>query len=86
MEELGAEVLELTGRVASGERSVGEKAGHAQVQIWRNWAINTPINLAEFKGKESMPLNGTAIDYNNNGKSLLLNITITKIKINRRAK
>ncbi|WP_127585385.1 UxaA family hydrolase [Paenibacillus koleovorans] len=37
MEELGREVFELTIQIASGQKSVGEKAGHAQVQIWRNW-------------------------------------------------
>jgi altronate dehydratase len=37
MEELGRTTFELTLQVASGQRSVGEKAGHAQVQIWRNW-------------------------------------------------
>ncbi|REE70548.1 altronate dehydratase [Paenibacillus taihuensis] len=37
MDELGEEVFELAIQIASGQRSVGEKAGHAQVQIWRNW-------------------------------------------------
>lgn len=37
MDELGKEALELMVRVASGRRSVGEEAGHSQVQIWRNW-------------------------------------------------
>jgi altronate dehydratase len=37
MEELGAALVERTLRVASGERTAGERAGHAQVQIWRNW-------------------------------------------------
>ncbi len=37
MDELGAQTLDLTVDVASGARTVGEKAGHAQVQIWRNW-------------------------------------------------
>jgi altronate dehydratase len=37
MDDLGAALVELTLRVASGERSAGERAGHAQVQIWRNW-------------------------------------------------
>ena len=37
MDELGAELMDLTVRVASGQRSLGERAGHAQVQIWRNW-------------------------------------------------
>ena len=37
MEELGAETVELALRVASGERSKGELAGHSQVSIWRDW-------------------------------------------------
>ncbi|MCL4829437.1 MAG: UxaA family hydrolase [Caldilinea sp.] len=37
MAELGAALVERTLRVASGERTAGERAGHAQVQIWRNW-------------------------------------------------
>ncbi|MBP1934221.1 UxaA family hydrolase [Ammoniphilus resinae] len=37
MDDLGSQTFELTLNVASGQRSVGEKAGHAQVQIWRNW-------------------------------------------------
>ncbi len=45
MEKLGQEMLDLTVKVASGERSVGEKAGHSQVSIWRNWMQTGPINL-----------------------------------------
>lgn len=37
MEALGTALVERTLRVASGERTAGELAGHAQVQIWRNW-------------------------------------------------
>ncbi len=37
MDELGKHTFELTLEVASGQRSVGEKAGHSQVQIWRDW-------------------------------------------------
>ena len=39
MDELGADTLGLTLRVASGEKSAGERAGHAQVQLWRNWRL-----------------------------------------------
>ncbi|MFN8535936.1 MAG: UxaA family hydrolase [Thermomicrobiales bacterium] len=42
MDEVGADTLDLTLRVASGERSVGERAGHAQVSIWRNWRQTGP--------------------------------------------
>lgn len=37
MDELGKQTFDLMVQIASGQRSVGEKAGHAQVQIWRNW-------------------------------------------------
>ncbi|MCZ6676063.1 MAG: UxaA family hydrolase [Candidatus Poribacteria bacterium] len=37
MEALGQDMLDLTVKVASGEPSVGEQAGHSQVSIWRNW-------------------------------------------------
>jgi altronate dehydratase len=37
MEELGRQLFDLTLQVISGARSVGERAGHSQVSIWRNW-------------------------------------------------
>jgi altronate dehydratase len=37
MDDLGAELFELTLGVASGARTAGERAGHAQVQLWRDW-------------------------------------------------
>jgi len=37
MDDMGAALVDLTLRVASGARTAGERAGHAQVQIWRNW-------------------------------------------------
>jgi altronate dehydratase len=37
MEQLGAETFELMVKIASGQRCLGEKAGHSQVSIWRNW-------------------------------------------------
>jgi altronate dehydratase len=37
MEELGRQMFEQTLRAASGERTVGERAGHSQVSIWRDW-------------------------------------------------
>ncbi len=38
--KLGAATLDLTVAVASGQRTAGEKAGHAQVQLWRNWPLS----------------------------------------------
>lgn len=37
MDALGREMLRQTLDVASGARTRGERAGHAQVSIWRNW-------------------------------------------------
>ena len=37
MEELGAETFRLTVEIASGRPSVGERAQHSQVSIWRDW-------------------------------------------------
>lgn len=46
MDELGAQTLDLTVAIASGQRSVGEKAGHSQVQLWRNWRQTDESRLA----------------------------------------
>ncbi len=44
--EVGQDLLDLATSVASGTRSVGEKAGHYQVSIWRNWAQSDANALA----------------------------------------
>lgn len=36
-DDLSNDTFDLALRVASGQRSAGEKAGHSQVQLWRNW-------------------------------------------------
>ena len=48
MDELGQALFERTLRVASGERSLGEQAGHAQVSIWRNWQQTDTSQLEEL--------------------------------------
>ena len=45
MDGLGEEMLNLTVDVASGKRSVGEKAGHSQVSLWRDWKQTGPADL-----------------------------------------
>ncbi len=49
MEDLGREVFERTLRAASGEKTVGERAGHSQVSIWRDWKQTSADNLEELK-------------------------------------
>ena len=62
MEELGESMLDLTVDVASGERSVGEKAGHSQVSLWRDWKQTGPVDLdpllteSELKPGEPIPV------------------------------
>lgn len=61
MDELGAKTLDLTVAVASGERCAGERAGHAQTQIWRDWRQTDPTHLAELLNQplpdgESLPV------------------------------
>lgn len=48
MDELGAAALQLTIDIASGQLSAGEKAGHSQVQIWRDWKLTKPADLQQF--------------------------------------
>jgi altronate dehydratase len=49
IDELGRETFERTLRVASGERTVGERAGHAQVSIWRDWKQTSNENLDHLR-------------------------------------
>lgn len=67
LDELGAEMLNYTVDVASGELSVGEKAGHAQVQIWRNWQLTQPIELAPV---QNITCNGKPIPIQTNDTPL----------------
>ncbi|MCY3552695.1 MAG: UxaA family hydrolase [Candidatus Poribacteria bacterium] len=66
MEELGESMLDLTVNVASGERSVGEKAGHSQVSLWRDWKQTEPVDLdallteSELKSGEPLSIDVTA--------------------------
>ncbi|MEX1019142.1 MAG: UxaA family hydrolase, partial [Litorilinea sp.] len=46
MDDLGRATLDLTVDTVSGARTVGEKAGHAQTQIWRDWR-QTGFHAAE---------------------------------------
>src|SRR4029078_8433821 len=44
MEALGKEAVEQMLRIAYGERSAGERAGHSQVQLWREWRGGASAN------------------------------------------
>lgn len=55
MEQLAREMFELTLAVASGARSKGEQAGHAQVSIWRNWRQTGPGGAERVLGAPLPP-------------------------------
>lgn len=42
MDDLGQETFDLLLEVCGGRLTVGEKAGHSQVQVWRNWRRTAP--------------------------------------------
>ena len=59
MDALGAETFELALDIASGQRSKGELAGHAQVSVWRDWPRTGAEGLeeiAEQPAPEGRPL------------------------------
>jgi altronate dehydratase len=62
MVELGKVLFDYTVEVSSGLRSVGEKAQHAQVSIWRDWpmAVRDDKLLAELNSRPGT-LAGTSI-------------------------
>jgi altronate dehydratase len=65
MDGLGRDTFERTLRVASGERTVGERAGHAQVSIWRDWKQTSDENLDQLRnapepGGEPLPVKESA--------------------------
>jgi altronate dehydratase len=52
MDELGRETFERTLKAASGERTVGERAGHSQVSIWRDWKQTSDENLDQLRDEQ----------------------------------
>ena len=49
MDDLGAETFDLALRVAGGELSKGELAGHSQVSIWRDWRQNDAAQVEAIR-------------------------------------
>jgi len=67
MEELAAESFDLLLATASGRLAQGERAGHAQVSLWRNWQQTDDSRLAGLRARVApdgrpLPLAGGAAD------------------------
>ena len=71
MKQLGEQMLNQTVSVASGELSVGEKAGHSQVSLWRDWKQTAPTDLtpyleaSEMKSGEPIPISSKEVSTDN---------------------
>ena len=61
LDALGRETFAYTVQVASGTRSVGERAGHAQVSIWRNWCQTDASQLQRLR--ELRPPDGQPVHF-----------------------
>ena len=48
LDEVGRDTFAYTKQVASGKRSVGEQAGHSQVQLWRNWRLSQAMDQLDI--------------------------------------
>ncbi len=55
IDTLGMQMTDLTLEVASGKRSKGERAGHNQVSIWRNWRQTDTANLEHLRSLPQPP-------------------------------
>ena len=55
MDTLGPEAFDLMLEICSGRRCAGERAGHSQVSIWRNWAQRDRRRLKSIAAKAPPP-------------------------------
>lgn len=53
MEGLTSESFDLLIETASGRRTQGEKAGHSQVSLWREWRQTDTSRLAEIRARSA---------------------------------
>ncbi len=63
LDSLGKQTLELTLNVLSGEKSAGEKAGHSQVNLWRNWYLDDSMDLLSLQSEDLLPGNPLPLSY-----------------------
>ena len=54
--ELAEATRDLSLAVASGQQCAGEKAGHAQVQIWRSWPQSGAVQVESGRQPDGQPL------------------------------
>ena len=52
IDELGKELFNKLKECASGKRTIGEIAGHSQVQLWRSWTFTNADEMKEYDEKK----------------------------------
>ena len=74
MDDLGRETFDLARSIASGQKSKGELAGHAQVSIWRNWRqTNGNVDRAAITaGRQTWQSSGSPINIRYDAKADVL--------------
>ncbi|SVD36548.1 uncharacterized protein METZ01_LOCUS389402, partial [marine metagenome] len=65
----------LVQKVASGQETVGEKAGHSQVQIWRDWGSKPEQET--YMEQQTLGLDGQALSVRNH---LIMDKLFAKMK------
>lgn len=75
MEQLTEEVLDLAVAVGSGQRSAGERAGHSQVSLWREWSRGQedPAAAAE-EAQEEPATSGRPLTLSHHAEEALVEI------------
>ncbi len=67
LETLGEEAFDYAIEIASGRRSVGERAGHSQAQLWREWRQTgntaTTQKQEQCQGQEPVKPDGFPLAY-----------------------
>jgi altronate dehydratase len=98
MESLAKKTFFLSLAVVSGQATVGEAAGHAQVQIWRNWKPIPVLQQAPIPDGQPLPLSHNVtqtarlsleplagLDLGNNRVNLILPTSLCAAEIARLA-
>lgn len=65
LETVGEQAFAYTVEVAAGRLSVGEKAGHSQVQIWRDWRLTRSVDIEPLQNPrctgQPIPIRSSAV-------------------------
>ncbi|MBF0290483.1 MAG: UxaA family hydrolase [SAR324 cluster bacterium] len=70
LDSLGENLMRLTQKVLSGQKSSGEKAGHSQINIWRDWYGKDAREVSCKKPEEVLIGKSLVLGYQSSKKPL----------------